>query len=635
MKKTITFKHGNLTLLETDAYNTRALELYGELEEIQTELMLSLFEQGDVVVDIGANLGRTVVPLARKAGHLYAFEPQPRMFELLKENIAQNDLTNVTAKHMALGAAFGSAGVPGTDYDKPGDFGGCTLTLGDDVKVATLDSFNLDKCHFIKVDVEGMEADVLRGAEETIKRCKPILYVENDRLQKSVALITLVRSLDYEMYWHVPDLFNPNNFRGHRENILVGCHTINMLCVPMGVTVKQTGGLRRVVTPYDRESGRAQQLPQHVKPANGWAAVARFGGIGDNLMACSAARALKRKGLKVEVITSHEAAWQVFLHNPYIDKLSVKTKSEMPSDMLAWQKWHRGRGDEYDVFANLSHSCEATLAFFPASTQFHWPAHVRRRLANKNYLEMVHDIAGCAYDFGPLFYLNEDERDWIKETKAKVGERCIAIVMSGSRVDKTHPRLPGLVSRILSEMEVPVVLLGDPDRNFESAKQIEKLVIANNGSSKGLHIAISSTANERGERLIDWPIRRALAFCNVSDLVIGPDTGLMWGVAFEQMPKIMLLGHASPENTTKHWINTTTLHPNQQRVHCWPCHQLHEAEGGTFPQWCTPNEDKSGAACISDISIETIMQHVKSLWQQQETTLWAKTASQVSVVREA
>ena len=37
--------------------------------------------------------------------------------------------------------------------------------------------------------------------------------------------------------------------------------------------------------------------------------------------------------------------------------------------------------------------------------------------------------------------------------------------------------------------------------------------------------------------------------------MIGPDTGLMWGVAMEAMPKIMLLSHASPENITKHWTN--------------------------------------------------------------------------------
>jgi ADP-heptose:LPS heptosyltransferase len=476
-----------------------------------------------------------------------------------------------------------------------------------------------------------MEADVLRGAAETLKRCKPILYVENDRLQKSVALITLLRELEYEMYWHAPKLFNPNNFRGHKENVLVGCNTINMLCVPMGVTIKQTSGLRRVVSSYDREDGRAQQLPQHVKLCNGWAGIARFGGIGDNLMACAAAHALKRKGLKVEMITSHEAAWQVFLYNPNIDKLSVKTRSEMPSDMGGWQKWHRGRADEYDVYCHLSHSCESSLAFFPEMTQFHWPAHVRRKIANKSYLEMVLDIAGCGYDFGPLFYLHPSEYEDIMKTKAKVGERCIAIAMSGSRVDKTHPRLGALVARIINEMEVPVVMLGDPDRNLETARQVEQYIINTNGSSKGLHIAIT-----HGNGAIDWPIRRALAMCAVSDLVIGPDTGLMWSVAMDPVPKIMLLGHASPENTTKHWINTVTLHADQQKVPCWPCHCLHNAEKGQFPPYCTPNSDNTGTACISDISVETIMQHTKALWlQNEERQCQTKSEAILSVAAEA
>jgi FkbM family methyltransferase len=630
MKKTIDSKHGKITVLETDVYNCTALEKYGEIEEIQLQLMLSLFEPGNTVVDVGANLGRFTVALAKKAGQLYAFEPQPRMFELLKENIEQNGLENVTAKNMGLGAAFGSAGLPPIDYGARTDFGGCTLTSGDDVKVATLDSFNLDACHFIKVDVEGMEADVLRGASETIRRHRPILYVENDRLAKSVALITLIRELEYEMYWHVPDLFNPHNHKGERDQTgLVGCRTINMLCVPMGVTIKQTSGLRHVVTPYDREDGRAQQLPQHVKLCNGWGGIARFGGIGDNLMACAAAYALKRKGLKVEMITSHEAAWQVFLHNPNIDKLSVKTRSEMPTDMGGWQKWFRGRAEEYDVFAHLSHTCEATLAYFPEMTQFHWPAHVRRRLANKSYLELVLDIAGCSYDIGPLFYLHPSEYEEIMKTKAKVGERCIALCMSGSRVDKMHPRLGALVARIINEMEAPVVMLGDPARNLETARQIEQYVINTNGSSKGLHIAIT-----HGNGAIDWPIRRSLAMCAVSDLVIGPDTGLMWSVAPDPVPKIMLLGHASPENITKHWVNTVTLHANQQRTPCWPCHCLHNTENGQFPPYCTPNADKSGAACISDISVETIMQHAKTLW---ENSTWQMTTSRSkdSVLREA
>ena len=135
------------------------------------------------------------------------------------------------------------------------------------------------------------------------------------------------------MYWHVPDLFNPNNFRGSRKTSWSAAAPSTCCACRRASPSRQSKGLRRIVSPYDRESGRAQQF-QHTssRPAAGLAC-ARFGGIGDNLMACSSAvQALKRKGLKVEVITSHDCAWQVFLHNPHIDKLSVKTKSEIPPD---------------------------------------------------------------------------------------------------------------------------------------------------------------------------------------------------------------------------------------------------------------------------------------------------------------
>lgn len=610
MKKTIDYKYGKISYLDSDLYIGKALEAYGEREDIEVRFICSLVKAGDTVVDVGANIGAITIPVAQKVGahgRVFAFEPQPEMFELLEENIRQNDLDTAYASDTALGESVHRAGLPKVDYNKPNNFGGCALVPGDDVSVGTLDSANLSKCDLIKVDVEGMEAQVLRGAANTIKRHRPLLYVENDRYQQSAELITLIKTFNYEIYWFTPPLFNPDNFKKNKQDLFPGVVACNMICVPAEKSIEQTKGLRRISSPYDRETGVAQ-LPPNVRPPNGWAAVARFGGIGDNLMACSAIGALKRKGFKVEVITSTDCAWQVFQHNPNIDKLSLKTKREMPKFGLEWQQWFRGRADEYDVFAHLSHSCEGQLAFFPASTQFHWPAHVRRRIANKNYLEMVHDIAGCGYDFGPLFYASDVERAQALETKGRVGERCIVMAMSGSRHDKLHPILPGIVARLISELGVPVVLLGAPERNYEDAKRIESFVLNTNGTTRGLHVAISTTPDVNGNRVIDWPIRRSLAFAQVADLVIGPDTGIMWAVAFENVPKIMLLGHASPENITKHWLNTVTLTANTARVPCHPCHQLHDTM-----EFCTPNKENSGTACISDISVETIIQEARDL----------------------
>ena len=95
------------------------------------------------------------------------------------------------------------------------------------------------------------------------------------------------------------------------------------------------------------------------------------------------------------------------------------------------------------------------------------------------------------------------------------------------------------------------------------------------------------------------------------DLVVTPDTGTAWAVAFEQMPKIVMVSHASQENITKHWINTTTLHADRHRVPCWPCHRLHDDIST-----CIPNKQNNGAACISDISVETLVQTVAEKWDR-------------------
>jgi ADP-heptose:LPS heptosyltransferase len=90
-----------------------------------------------------------------------------------------------------------------------------------------------------------------------------------------------------------------------------------------------------------------------------WACVARLGGIGDNLMAASVFAPLKRLGYMTEIITS-PPNHVVFHHNPFLDKLSVKLDGDLPqNDQAAWTQWFRARANEYGLFANLSHSCEA------------------------------------------------------------------------------------------------------------------------------------------------------------------------------------------------------------------------------------------------------------------------------------
>ena len=98
---------------------------------------------------------------------------------------------------------------------------------------ATIDElFPCTSVAFIKADVEGMELEILRGAEATIARCRPILYVEDDRKQNSAALRSWLISHGYRLYRHTPPLYNPENWRGSRVNVFGRTVSINLLCIP-------------------------------------------------------------------------------------------------------------------------------------------------------------------------------------------------------------------------------------------------------------------------------------------------------------------------------------------------------------------------------------------------------------------
>jgi ADP-heptose:LPS heptosyltransferase len=69
-----------------------------------------------------------------------------------------------------------------------------------------------------------------------------------------------------------------------------------------------------------------------------------------------------------------------------------------------------------------------------------------------------------------------------------------------------------------------------------------------------------------------WSIRESMAFAQLSDIVVGPETGTLNSVAFLDMPKIIFMSHSSPENLVTHWKNTIALEP--EGTPCWPCHKM-------------------------------------------------------------
>jgi FkbM family methyltransferase len=243
-------RHGYLLHNVHDIYIGRSIATYGEYSEGEVGLFAQICGPGDLVVEAGSNIGAHTVPLAQMVspgGYVYAFEPQRSVYQILCANVALNSLSNVRAYQLALASEAGSAYIPNVSYEADGNFGGISLSKMPNENTVAVhqlildDLLDLPRLRLLKVDVEGMEVDVLRGAEQTIQRLRPVIYVENDRPEASESLIRLISDMGYVLHWHVVPLFNTRNFAGISENVFPGIDSINMLATPAEMNARIVG----------------------------------------------------------------------------------------------------------------------------------------------------------------------------------------------------------------------------------------------------------------------------------------------------------------------------------------------------------------------------------------------------------
>jgi FkbM family methyltransferase len=168
-----------------------------------------------VVFDIGANYGYYTLTAAAKARAVFAFEPVSSTFSVLKENVERNELDNVTLLQLALGESNGEATI--TLYSSSGNNSVVSRRLDhlevlgtEQVEVAPLDALMQDGRvlgpHLIKIDTEGGELSVLRGARQLLAEANPIVLLEHDPNIAAAAGYSLTDLLD-EFLRHSYDVF--------------------------------------------------------------------------------------------------------------------------------------------------------------------------------------------------------------------------------------------------------------------------------------------------------------------------------------------------------------------------------------------------------------------------------------------
>src|SRR5580698_8080107 len=171
--------HGSKMFFDTDV-NTplRSLVTIGTYEALETKVFQSLLRPGMVVADIGANIGYYSLISSRAVGAggmVFSFEPDPRNYGLLARSIQKNGYTNILASQIALSDRSGKM----TLYADALNAGNSSLGRENvqselrsyEVETETLDAFILRagrgrKIDIVKMDVQGAEGLVLRGARE-------------------------------------------------------------------------------------------------------------------------------------------------------------------------------------------------------------------------------------------------------------------------------------------------------------------------------------------------------------------------------------------------------------------------------------------------------------------------------------
>lgn len=162
-------------------------QIKNRFEPKMVQLFKTVAADSEVILDIGANIGCTALLFGELSEQVYAFEPSQSTFRFLEQNIAQSGLTNVSLQNIGLGAESGEFTLTFSPANRSGGFVSNQTRIDaghttEQITIRSLDevvrSLNVTKIDFIKIDVEGFEGQVLRGATQTLAEYQPVIVLE-------------------------------------------------------------------------------------------------------------------------------------------------------------------------------------------------------------------------------------------------------------------------------------------------------------------------------------------------------------------------------------------------------------------------------------------------------------------------
>jgi FkbM family methyltransferase len=242
---------GPVAHLPTDRCIAASLEAYGEWAHLELSLLRLCLRRGDTVLDVGANVGYHALAFAGAVGpfgRVVGFEPNPAAFRLATLTAAVSDARQVTLHQALVGCTRGVArlriaedatnlgatrflpaeaeAAPDAPPDAPPDAGLHTLTA------LCLDDFAHLRPALVKIDVEGMQFEVLAGAGALLDAARPVVFFETGGAADRARAEAIFGPRGYRLAEVETPAFSPANLRGATHDIFGGAAERGLLAVP-------------------------------------------------------------------------------------------------------------------------------------------------------------------------------------------------------------------------------------------------------------------------------------------------------------------------------------------------------------------------------------------------------------------
>jgi FkbM family methyltransferase len=215
---------------ERDAVIGPSLKYFGEFARTEVDFLSAHMDGTGSLLDVGANIGAISLPLAKAHPdwRILGFEAHRRLAALYAANAISNGLRNVEPFHVAVGSERALAEFPSPDMSGTKNFG--ETSFADDgakepVLMLPLDEVAPTDTRIVKVDVEGFEGEVFKGAKRLLE-AGPLWLFEWKSPGASGEHIDLFRAASYDVFWFFAPFVTPTNPKGMTPPSLKGDYNV-------------------------------------------------------------------------------------------------------------------------------------------------------------------------------------------------------------------------------------------------------------------------------------------------------------------------------------------------------------------------------------------------------------------------